>query len=71
LCFSLLSSVVVAQQDFAANEAQRVQDLLFALGCIGNTKCGFSGFGATTKCNYQSGANFEMTCNPNGYLQYL
>jgi hypothetical protein len=67
----VLSSVVVAQQDFAANEAQRVQDLLFALGCIGNSKCGFSRFGLVAKCNYQAGDDFEMKCDPNGYLQHL
>jgi hypothetical protein len=54
--------------EFAADEGQRVYDLLDGLGCIGNANCRLNDFTPTTACDYTPA---YLKCNDAGLLSYL
>jgi hypothetical protein len=60
---------VAAQQQFFAGEAQRVYDLLTALGCLTNVGCALNDFLLkSSTCDYKPAS---MKCDTNGRLAYL
>jgi hypothetical protein len=67
--FTIVANVCAQSTSvFADGEAQRVYDLLYGLGCIGNSNCQLDDFTPTTVCDYRPS---YLKCNEAGLVLFL